>query len=136
MDWLACLEKFFNNQSVGAFIGAAAAFALVVLNDWRRDLRKVRNIKGEVEMNLGLARSKLETVRRNRDAMRAANQIIPAPILKFNTTLIRELAALVLDRARRTRHHPAQRRHLFGAEVPPVQYIIFKCFNTSVGQRG
>jgi len=37
MDWLACLEKLLNNQSVGAFVGAAAAFALVVLNDWRRD---------------------------------------------------------------------------------------------------
>lgn len=48
-------------------------------------------------MNLGLAKSKLETVRLNREAMREQNQIIPAPILKFNTTLIRDLAALVLD---------------------------------------
>lgn len=98
MDWLGCVEKILNNQSFGAFVGAAAAFGLVVLNDWRRDLRKVRNIKGEVEMNLGLAKSKLETVRRNRDAMREHNKVVPAPILKFNTILIRELAALVLDR--------------------------------------
>lgn len=105
MDLLAYLEKILNNQSVSAFIGAAAAFALVVLNDWRRDLRKVRNIKGEVEMNLGLAKSKLETVRRHRDVMRMQNEIIPAPILKFNTTLIRELAALVLDRLTPDQRH-------------------------------
>lgn len=98
MDWLACLGKILNNQSFGAFVGAAAAFTLVILNDWRRDLRKVRNIKGEIEMNLDLAQSKLGTVIRNREAMRKQNKVIPAPILKFNTTLIRELAALVLDR--------------------------------------
>jgi hypothetical protein len=109
MDWLVYIEKVFNNQSVGAFVGAAAAFMLVALNDWRRDLRKVRNIRGEIEMNLGLARSKLETVRKNRDALRTHNKVIPAPILKFNTTLIRELAALVLDRLT-----PDQRRAIEG----------------------
>lgn len=109
MDWLGCLEKIINNQSFGAFVGAATAFGLVVLNDWRRDLRKVRNIKGEVEMNFGLAKSKLESVCRNRDAMREHNKVIPAPILKFNTTLIRELAALVLDRLA-----PDQRRAIEG----------------------
>ena len=109
MYWLECLEKILNNQSVGAFIGAVAAFVLVILNDWRRDLRKVRNIKGEIEMNLGLAKSKLQTVRRNRDAMREHNQVIPAPILKFNTTLIRDLAAFVLDLLK-----PDQRRAIEG----------------------
>ena len=109
MDWLGCIERILNNQSFGAFVGAGAAFALVVLNDWRRDLRKVRNIKGEVEMNLGLANSKLETVRWNRDSVREHNIVIPAPILKFNTTLIRQLAALVLDRLT-----PDQRRAIEG----------------------
>ncbi len=97
MDWTP-IEGFFNNQSVGAFLGAFAAFVLVMLNDWRRDLRKVRNLRAEVEMNLAHAQGKLETVRSNRALMREHNRVIPAPILKFNTTLIRQLSAEVLDR--------------------------------------
>ena len=58
----------------------------------------MRNIRGEIEMNLASARAKLETVRRNRNAMREANQVIPAPILRFNTVLIRQLSAEVLDK--------------------------------------
>jgi hypothetical protein len=97
MEW-GLIERFLNNQSVGAFLGAFAAFALVMLNDWRRDLRKVRNLRAEVEMNLAHAQGKLETVRSNRALMREHNRVIPAPILKFNTTLIRQLSAEVLDR--------------------------------------
>ena len=49
-------------------------------------------------MNLAHAKSKLETVRSNRALMRNENRVMPAPILKFNTVLIRELTAEVLDR--------------------------------------
>ncbi|MEW5968040.1 MAG: hypothetical protein AB1720_13770 [Pseudomonadota bacterium] len=97
MDWLSCIERFFNNQSVGAFLGAFSAFILVMLNDWRRDRKKVRNLSAEIEMNLAHAKSKLETVRRNRSLAREQNQIEPAPILKFNTALIRQLSAEILD---------------------------------------
>jgi hypothetical protein len=96
MDW-AVIERFFNNQSVGAFFGAFAAFLLVVLNDWRRDRKKVRNLRAEVEMNLGHAKGKLEAVRRNRSLMREHNRVMPAPIIKFNTVLIRQLTAQILD---------------------------------------
>jgi hypothetical protein len=92
------IERVLNNQSFGAFVGACAAFMLVVLNDWRRERKKVANICGEIEMNLDLANAKLETVRRNRKALRKESRIIPAPILKFNTLLIRQLAAEVLGR--------------------------------------
>lgn len=98
MDWLQCIKEFFNNQSVGAFIGAFAAFTLVVLNDWRRDGRKVKNITSEIEMNLAHAKAKLESVRSNRTLMREHNKIMPAPILRFNTVLIRQFAAEVLAR--------------------------------------
>lgn len=97
MDW-AAIEQFFNNQSVGAFLGAFAAFFLVMLNDWRRDRRKVRNLRAEIEMNLAHAKAKLETVRSNRLLMRDHNQVMPAPILKFNTALVRQLSTEVLDR--------------------------------------
>lgn len=98
MDWLKCVGEVLNNQSFASFIGAFAAFVLVVMTDWRRERRKVRNLRGEIEMNLAMARVKLETARRNRTAMREANKVIPAPILKFNTVLIRQLSAEVLDR--------------------------------------
>jgi hypothetical protein len=97
MDNLSLVERLLNNQSVGAFLGAFTAFALVVLNDWRRDRRKVRNIRAEIEMNVSVAKAKLETMLSNRTALRDENRIIPAPILRFNTTLIRQLSAEVLD---------------------------------------
>lgn len=98
MDWLTQIGAFFENKSVAAFAGAFSAFVLVMVTDWRRERRKVRNICSEVEMNMGMAQKKLETVRMNRSAMREHNQVVPAPILKFNTTLIRSMAADVLSR--------------------------------------
>ncbi len=98
MEILRAIAEFFDNKSVAAFAGAFAAFVLVMLNDWRRDRRKVKNICGEVEMNLLLAKGKLESVRSNRNLMREHNSVIPAPILKFPTTLIREISAEVLSR--------------------------------------
>jgi hypothetical protein len=97
LDWSA-ISNFFNNQSVGAFLGAFAAFGLVVLNDRRRELRKVHHLRAEIEVNLANARAKLETVRHNRILMRQQNLVIPAPILIFNTSFIRQLSAEVLDR--------------------------------------
>lgn len=98
MDWLQCIKDFFNNQSVGAFVGAFSAFALVVLNDRRRDSRKIENLRAEIEMSLSHAKGKLESVRNNRALMREHNRVMPAPILAFNTALIRELTAEVLSR--------------------------------------
>jgi len=98
METLQIVERLLNNQSVGAFLGAFAAFTLVVLNDWRRDRRKIRNIQGEIAVNLSHAQHKLETVRGNRDALREQNKVIPAPIVRFNTTILRQLVAEVLDR--------------------------------------
>lgn len=49
-------------------------------------------------MNLAHAKGKLETVRSNRALMRDHNRVMPAPILKFNLVLIRQLSAETLDR--------------------------------------
>lgn len=97
MDCLSSIAQFFNNQSVGAFLGAFAAYFLVALTDWRRDRKKIRNLRAEVEMNLAHAKNKLETVRGNRTLMREHNRVVPAQVLKFNTALIRQLTAEVLD---------------------------------------
>ena len=98
MDCLRTINEFLDNKSVAAFAGAFTAFLLVIVNDWRRERRKVKNIRAEIEMNAGIAHNKLVTVRRNRSAMRDHNSVMPAPILKFNTTLIRTLASESLSR--------------------------------------
>ncbi len=90
------VADFFNNQSVGAFLGAFAAFLLVAANDWRRERRKVKTLRAEIEVNQAHASAKLETARRMRALMREHNRVIPAPILHFNTTFTRQLAAEVL----------------------------------------
>jgi hypothetical protein len=90
------VTDFFNNQSVGAFLGAFAAFLLVAANDWRRERRKVKTLRAEIEVNRADALAKLETARRMRALMRERNRVMPAPVLHFNTTFTRQLAAEVL----------------------------------------
>lgn len=94
--YLKPLADFFNNQSVGAALGAFLAFALVVLTDWRRERRKLRTLRAEIAANAADARAKLETARRMRKLMREENKVMPAPVLRFNTSSMRHLAADVL----------------------------------------
>jgi hypothetical protein len=92
------LEKFFNNQSVGAFLGAFAAFILVVLNDWRRERRKVRTIRAEFQVCLAHCAAKLETVKSARTLAKEHNGVSPAPVMPFNTGIVRQLTAEAIDR--------------------------------------
>lgn len=92
------LEKFFNNQSVGAFLGAFAAFILVVLNDWRRERRKAKGIKAEFDVCLGHAKAKLDTVREMLSLAKNYNAVAPAPVMPFNTVIIRQLTAESIDK--------------------------------------
>jgi hypothetical protein len=92
------LENFFNNQSVSAFLGAFAAFFLVVINDWRRERRKVACIKAEFDVCLGHSDAKIETVRRMLMLLTDHNQVSPAPVMPFNTTIIRQLTAESIDK--------------------------------------
>lgn len=93
---MACWLEILNNNSLAAFLGAFSAFMLVVLNDIRRDRRTVQNIKNEVEMNREHAKGKREAVRSNQAALIEHNKVIPAPIMKFGSAIIRGLAPCVL----------------------------------------
>lgn len=93
MQWLA---DVLDNKSVAAFLGAFCAFLLVIVNDSRRERKKVRILKSEIELNQVVARNKLDTARGNRLLIRDSNRVTTAPTLKFNTPLIRDLMAEVL----------------------------------------
>lgn len=92
------LERVLNNQSVGAFLGAFAAFLLVMLNDWRRERQKVRTIKAEFQVCLSHSNSKLETVRNSLNLATQQNGVSPAPVMPFNTAIVRQLTAEAIDR--------------------------------------
>lgn len=95
MRWLA---DILDNKSVAAFLGAFFAFLLVIVNDRRRERKKVGYLRSEMQLNQVVARNKLDTARANRSLIRDSNSVTSAPTLKFNTQLIRDLAAEVLGR--------------------------------------
>ena len=137
MDWFRYIENFFNNQSVGAFIGAFSAFALVVLNDRLRDARKVKNISSEIEMNLAHAKGKLDSVRSNRTLMKEQNRVMAAPILKFNIMLIRQLAAEVLSQLSLDQRRAIEAlcyRMEATAEILDEAYLLTKKFSEPLGK--
>lgn len=92
------LLNFLNNASVAAFVGAFSAFFLVIANDWRRNRRKMKLIRNEIRLNKDHAKNKLDTVKSNRNRVTEHNQIISAPIFKFNSPVIKQLASEILDR--------------------------------------
>jgi len=93
-----CIINFLDNSSISAFIGALCAFFLVVLNDRRRDNKKLKIIRNEIKITSDHAKNKVETVKMNRSAIQDHNQLIIAPILKFNPSIIRQLSVQILDK--------------------------------------
>lgn len=97
MNYCKSVFDFFNNQSVGAFLGALAAYGLVAFNDSRRERRKVKNVWAEVEVNLDHAEAKLTMVRQNIELFNEQSQVMIAQFLPFNTAFFRQLSAEVRD---------------------------------------
>ena len=65
---MSCIVGFLNNASVGAFVGAASAFFLVVLLDWKRNRRKARTgIPALLRRQRTLAANRRATAEQARD---------------------------------------------------------------------
>lgn len=92
-----CVAAIMNNATVAAFLGAFAAFMLVVGNDYRRRLRSKRQIRYLVSDNLDLARAKLQTVTDKVDMMRNDNRLSAAPIMSFPTAALKAKQLEVVD---------------------------------------
>lgn len=97
MCTFAYIERVLDNGSVAAFLGALAAFLLVIFTDWRRNRRKAKNVFLEVESCRFHAEKKRQTVIDNRNQMRTANKLMPGRFIPFNSGLVRQLATEVLD---------------------------------------
>ena len=95
MNWILFA---LDNSSVAAFLGAASAFALVILYDSWRERRKVKSIRSAVAGSAETARAKLETVRRLRDMMTKQNMVQMPYVLPFSVAAIRSQAVDVAYR--------------------------------------
>ncbi len=89
------MADFFANASVSAFIGAFAAFLLVIITDRRRLYYKRSILRNVISDNGDHARFKLDTVHRNKEIVQKGN-IIAAPIMNFPTEVIRALQLEVI----------------------------------------
>lgn len=89
--------KALDNATVAAFVGAFAAFVLVVANDWRRRRRSKRQLKFLVSDNADLARMKHRTVQNSIEMMREDNRFSPAPIMPFSVGAIKAKHFEVID---------------------------------------
>ena len=88
---------FLNNASVGAFIGAFAAFFLVVATDLRRRYRYKKLLTFLVSDNLDHARKKIKSVRTNIALIKEDNKVTGAPFMHFPTQSIKDYQFQVLD---------------------------------------
>ena len=91
------LLDILNNSSAAAFVGAFSAFFLVVANDWRRNKRKKKLIKLEIDIINRHALNKMKTVISNKNLLKDHNQIVPAPIMKFPVHILTQLEVEVRD---------------------------------------
>ena len=94
MDWFSIADDFFDNSSVSAFLGAAAAFLLVYLTDLRRKSRKKKTLRETIGSALALGKRKHASVTANRDLLRDRDTIHPGEIQAFPLSMI---DALLLD---------------------------------------
>ena len=94
MDWISVIADFFNNSSVSAFLGAAAAFLLVFLTDLRRKSKRRCTLRVTLAGALNSGKRKHQWISNNRSLFRDQDRIHPGDIQSFPVALIE---ALFLD---------------------------------------
>ncbi len=88
--------SIFQNPSLAAFIGASAAFFLVVINDWRRKYKKKRVITYLIQDQSDMARSKLESVKGMITSLEN-NIFCSSLIMPFETAQLTYLQKEIID---------------------------------------
>jgi len=92
-----CIEQFFNNASIGSFLGAFFAFFLVVVTDWRRNKRKKKLILKQIQLNRIIVKNKIETINNHKNTITQKGQLYPGKLLPFQTEEIKTLSLAVID---------------------------------------
>lgn len=87
---------YLGNASVSAFVGAFAAFVLVVANDWRRRRRKKKLLTFLVDDARTLARDKRQSVE-SRIELTQENKFSDAPMMKFQSAALSNHHHEVMD---------------------------------------
>ena len=90
------IMDFFKNPSGAAFVGAFAAFLLVILTDWIRRLIKGRSIPKMIRMNIDLSKRKIEAVINCQEHVKK-NKFLPTPIMKYPVKDIKNIEMQVLN---------------------------------------
>ncbi len=88
--------SFLQNPSVAAFVGAASAFFLITLNDWRRKRVKRRVLKAVIDDQAELAKDKIEGIRTNLNMLKD-NQFTASPFMPFSINQVSSLHNEVVE---------------------------------------
>lgn len=90
------INYILNSSSIAALIGAFSAFALIILNDWRRNKRKKKILFKEIIRTTQIADKKIESIKRDRESL--INDILkPAQIMRFKVEILRIRSTEVMD---------------------------------------
>ena len=92
-----CFEQFFNNASVGSFLGAFFAFFLVFATDSRRNRRKKKMIIKQIKLNRIIIDKKRETVNSHYKNIDEKGILQPGKIMPFQINEIKSLSMEVLN---------------------------------------
>lgn len=92
-----CIDQFFNNASVGSFLGAFFAFFLVVATDSRRSRKKKKMITKQIELNRIIIQKKKETVANHLKNIHVKGNLYPGKMLPFQIDEIKTMSLEVLN---------------------------------------
>lgn len=111
---LGGLWQVLNNTSVGAFLGSASAFGFILLYDWIKDQKRVRQIANDIQRAASQIEPKRDALKRDLIALKSDDpEVRGGQMLPFGTEPTKRLLAEV-------------RAHLGTDEQRAVDAILFR----------